>query len=78
MPSRSQITLDAELDHRAKRRAGELGISFAEYVRRLITKDLESGEPPTGLDELFGIGDSGGADIARRKDDYLNEAFGSP
>ena len=75
MPSRTQITLEPELDHRAKRRAKELGISFAEYVRRLIARDLESRVAHGGVEELFGIGDSGGADIARHKDQYLNDVF---
>lgn len=77
MSSRTQITLEPELDHRAKRRAQELGISFAEYVRRLIAHDLESRPPHGGVEALFGIGDSGGADVAEHKDRYLDEAFGA-
>ena len=69
--------MEAELDHRAKRRAQELGVSFAEYVRRLIVKDLESRRQDGGIEELFGIGDSGGADVAADKDRYLDEAFGA-
>jgi hypothetical protein len=75
MPSRTQITLEPELDHRAKRKARDLGISFAEYVRRLIKRDLETGPASGGVEALYGIGDSGGSDIARSKDEYLNEAF---
>jgi hypothetical protein len=74
MVVRTQITLDAEVHRRAKRRAGELGISFAEYVRRALDQDL--GEPAQRADpsEIFGLFDSGGADVAREKDRYLDEA----
>jgi hypothetical protein len=74
MVVRTQITLDAEAHRRAKRRAGELGISFAEYVRRALDQDL--GEPAQRADpsEIFGLFDSGAADVAREKDRYLDEA----
>lgn len=75
MPSRTQITLDAELDRKAKMRAHELGISFAEYVRRVIARDLSNDTPSQGVSALVGIGDSGGSEVATSKDDYLNEAF---
>ena len=77
MPSRTQITLAPDLDHRAKRRAADLGISFAEYVRRLIALDLDTRPGNKGVEQIFGIGDSGGADVARKKDEYLDEAFGA-
>jgi len=35
-----QITLDEETQRRAEARATELGISFADYVRRLLADDL--------------------------------------
>jgi hypothetical protein len=74
MVVRTQITLDAEAHRRAKRRAGELGISFAEYVRRALDRDL--GEPPQRADpsQVFGLFDSGGADVAREKDRLLDAA----
>lgn len=77
MPSRSQITLDPGLDRKAKKRASELGLSFAEYVRRLITLDLADDTTSDRLAALNGIGDSGGSDIARQKDAYLDAAFGN-
>ena len=40
MMARMQISLDPELQRRAQRRAAELGISFAEYVRGVVTRDL--------------------------------------
>ncbi|HEY2186010.1 MAG TPA: hypothetical protein VGH39_13525 [Xanthobacteraceae bacterium] len=36
MNIRSQISLDPELQRRAQAKAADLGISFAEYVRRLV------------------------------------------
>lgn len=73
MVVRTQITLDAELHNSAKRRAAERGISFAEYIRRTVKRDL--GEQPRGdIGTIFGIGDSGGSHVARHKDDYLGEA----
>lgn len=75
MPSRSQITLSPALDRRAKQRARELGISFAEYVRRVIAADLAHQQTAPPIVELAGIGDSGGSDVAAEKDRYLNEAF---
>jgi len=74
MMARVQITLPAEDQRRARARAAELGISFAEYVRRLVTRDL--GEPPGTRDTrtLFDLGESAGSDVARDKDRYVGEA----
>ena len=74
MAVRTQITLDAEAHRSAKRRAADMGISLAEYVRRLIARDL--GEPPTGAEvsAIFGLGRSDGSDVARHKDRYQGEA----
>jgi hypothetical protein len=74
MVVRTQITLDAEAHRRAKRRAVELGISFAEYVRRALDRDL--GEPTHRADpsQIFDLFDSGGSDVAREKDRYVDAA----
>jgi hypothetical protein len=54
MNARTQITIDPELQRRAQARAAELGISFAEYVRRLLASDL--GEPkPKAIFRSFSI-----------------------
>ena len=37
--ARTQITLEPEIQRRARQRAGDLGVSFAEYVRRLVARD---------------------------------------
>lgn len=69
MMSRVQISLEPEMQKRARERAAELGVSFAEYVRRLLSRDL--GEPgPTGDPRVvFNLGRSSGSDVARDKDD---------
>ena len=74
MMVRSQISLDPELHRMTKRRAAELGISLAEYLRRLVADDL--GWPASRVDPsaIFDLGDSGGSDVARRKHRYLGEA----
>ncbi|HUP03318.1 MAG TPA: hypothetical protein VMU19_04980 [Bryobacteraceae bacterium] len=77
MMSRTQITLDPEIQRRALRRAGDLGVSFAEYVRRLVARDLGGAQAPPNAAAIFDLGSSGGSDVARRKDAMLAEAFSS-
>src|SRR6266508_1459327 len=77
MMARVQVALSPEEHRRARARAAELGISFAEYVRRLVAQDLGEARATTRADALFDLGDSGGSDIAQRKDSYLGDAFAS-
>jgi hypothetical protein len=74
MMVRSQVTLDAEAHRRAKRRAADLGISFAEYVRNVIDRDLGD-QPKADISEIFGIGESGLTDVSSNVDGYLGEAL---
>lgn len=71
---RTQIMLDTEEHRRAKLRASELGISLAEYVRRVVGADLATPAMKIDASEIIGMFASGGSDIARHKDDYLAEA----
>lgn len=67
--------MDPELQKKAQRKAADLGISFAEYVRRVVSEDL--GEPKRKVDVsiLFDLGASGEpTDIARDKDKMIGEA----
>lgn len=73
MMHRTQIMLDPEEHRRARQRAADAGISLAEYVRRLVRADLDD-TPRTDVSVLFGLGDSGGSDIAKHKDDYIGDA----
>jgi hypothetical protein len=74
MMARIQVTLPPEDQRRARARAAELGISFAEYVRRLVARDLGETQAPGDPGALFDLGDSGGSDVAREKDRYVGEA----
>ena len=74
MMSRTQLSLPPELHQRATQRAAQLGVSLAEYVRRLLKRDL--GQPETVAEPaaVFDLGDSGGADVARDKDSLVGDA----
>ena len=67
--------LDPAEHRRARRRAAELGISLAEYVRRLVREDLESPAVRGDPTALFALGDSGGSDVAADKDVYVADAI---
>jgi len=75
MMARTQITLEPEMQRRARRRASDLGVSLAEYVRRLLARDL--GDPTRKVDVsiLFDLGNSGGSNIARDKDEMIADAI---
>jgi hypothetical protein len=77
MMARVQVALSPEEHRRARARAAELGISFAEYVRRLVARDLGEARATTETDALFDLGDSGGSDVAQQKHLYLGDAFAS-
>jgi hypothetical protein len=74
MVVRTQITLRPEQHHEAKLRAAELGISLAEYVRRLVDRDLRRPARPADPSIVFNLGHSGGSDIAGQKDAHVGEA----
>jgi hypothetical protein len=75
MMSRTQISLDPELQRRARQRAARLGVSFAEYVRRLVERDLGHTSRGRGsVAAVFDLGSSGGADVARDKDGMVASA----
>ena len=61
--------------HAARRRASHLGISLAEYVRRLVAADLGGDKPAVDPSAVFNLGRSKGSDIARHKDSMITEAF---
>jgi len=60
---------------RARQRAEELGISLAEYVRRLVADDLDRPTAEKDPSAVFDLGRSGGSDIAAEKEAMLGEAF---
>lgn len=75
MKVRAQITLPPDLQSKARRKATELGISFAEYIRRVISKDLGGSERPVDVSAVFDLVTSGKpTSIARDKDKMIGEA----
>jgi len=75
MMARTQITLDPEMQRRARLRAGELGVSLAEYVRRLVARDLGAPSGTAHPGAVFDLGSSGGSDVARDKSAMIADAF---
>jgi hypothetical protein len=75
MMQRTQVTLDPVDHRRARRRAAELGVSLAEYIRQLVRRDLGEAVGRSDATSLFALGDSGGSDIAANKDRYVGEAL---
>ena len=77
MMAKTQITLETEMQRRARQRANDLGVSLAEYFRRLVARDLARPEAVTHVDRIFDLGSSGGSDIASQKSSMIAEAFHS-
>jgi len=51
--------MDPELQRQARAKAAELGISFAEYVRRAISKELGDPGPTFDITQMFDLIDHG-------------------
>ena len=77
MMARTQVTLDPETRRRARQRAADLGISFAEYIRVLVARDLERPSQKADPSAVFDLGRSNGSDVAGKKDAMLGEAVES-
>jgi hypothetical protein len=77
MMSRSQISLELEIQRRARKRASDLGVSLAEYIRRLVARDLGGSQAAVSPSAAFDLGSSGGSDVARNKTAMVAEAFAS-
>ena len=60
---RTHIELEAEQYALIERKAADLGISMAEYIRRLVERDLRRAAAGADISNIFGIGEFGG-DIA--------------
>jgi hypothetical protein len=75
MMARTQICLDSELQRRARERASALGVSLAEYVRRLIDRDIGTRRATVSPVGLFDLGSSGGGSVAKNKKAMLGEAL---
>lgn len=63
------------MQRRARQRASELGVSLAEYLRRLVARDLTRPTARADVDGIFDLGNSGGSDIAKDKDSMIAESL---
>jgi hypothetical protein len=75
MMAKTQITLETEMQRRARQRASDLGVSLAEYFRRLVARDIACPGTAADVDRIFDLGTSGGSDIASQKDSMIAKAF---
>jgi hypothetical protein len=75
MMAKTQIALETEMQRRARQRANDLGVSLAEYFRRLLARDLARPETAAPVDRIFDLGTSRSSDIASQKDSMIAEAF---
>ena len=73
--SQIQITLEPEIQRRARQRARDLGLSLAEYVRRILERDLDRQKAGTSPIPVFDLGSSRLSDVATNKDCMLARAF---
>jgi hypothetical protein len=68
--------MEPDLQRRARAKAAELGISFVEYIRRLVADDLDAPKKSKpNISALFDLAASGEpTDIARDKDKMIGQA----
>lgn len=57
MNARAEITMDSELQRRAEAKAAQLGMSFSEYVRRLVANDVGGPEQKAEVSAIFDLVD---------------------
>lgn len=75
MNARTQITMDPEMQRRAHAKAADLGISFAEYIRRVVANDLGERMPKADISIVFDLGASAEpTNVARDKRAMIGEA----
>ncbi|MCY3851732.1 MAG: hypothetical protein OXF75_13180 [Acidimicrobiaceae bacterium] len=74
---RTVITLPDQVHARAKRRAADLGISFAEFARRLFEKELATPAPQGDLDAIRAMVRGEAFDMAGDGKRIVGEAFAS-
>lgn len=77
MMARAFFALDTETQRLARLRAKDLGVSPAEYLRRLVARGLTRPETAANIDLVFGLGSSADSDIANQKDPIIGKAFQS-
>lgn len=71
---RTVITLPDHVHARAKQRAADLGISFAEFIRRLLDRELDTAAPQAGIDSICAMVAGPPFDMARDGQRIIAEA----
>ena len=71
---RTIITMPDHLHAQAKQRAAELGISFAEFARRLFEKELSLPAPQGDIDSICGMVTGTPFDMATDGERIIGEA----
>ena len=71
------ITMTDLLRAQAKRRAAELGISFAEFTRRLFEKELSTPAPQSDIDSICGMVTGMPFDMAVDRERIIGQAADS-
>ena len=74
---RTVITLPDQVHARAKLRAAELGISFAEFARRLFEKELATPVPQGDLETIRAMVQGEVFDMTRDGKQIVGEAYAS-
>ena len=77
MTQRTQITLESEQHQRARAKAASLGISLAEYLRRLVDRDLGNLDVANDASAIYDLGHGGDSEVGQEKDRMLGEAINS-
>lgn len=72
---RTVISIERELYERARARAEELGVSFAELVRQVLTERLGETKPRADPSIVFSLGTGAPTDVARDKDEMIGDAL---
>ena len=71
---RTVITLPDHMHARAKQRAADLGISLAEFARRIFEKELGMPAPQGDIDSICGMVTGEPFDMALDRERILGEA----
>ena len=74
---RTRISLQSERHSLARARAASLGISLAEYVRRLVDRDLAEQAVRIDRSVIFDLARSGGTEVASDKARMIGAATGA-
>lgn len=71
---RTVITMPDHIHAKAKQRAAELGISFAEFARRLFEKEFDAPAPQGDIDAICGMVSGAPFDMAHDGKQIIVEA----